>query len=148
MIELDLVQRWRRFQDWFDKKRRKIAYKLRKNKFPIIRDGNTGEQLNPALRDSVKDNDYLSEREMLLIYEKNECPDCGGQIGWGPQGGMHQNVKCYGKNAFDANDNLINNNGGCGARFNMSLSPMSFPLCNRIGDRPFINEAGQIIHNG
>ena len=92
----------------------------RNSHFPVIQDADTGEQVRPALQDSEKDGQPLSEREMLLIYEESKCPDCSGEIRWGPRGGMMQNVKCFGK---------------CGARFNMSQSPMTMPLCDRQSDK-------------
>lgn len=104
-------------------------------RFPTIYDGSTGEQCNPALTDSAKAGDALSEREMVLIYDDNKCPDCGNEIGWGPEGGMHQNVKCIG----------TDQSPGCGARFNMSLAPGSFPVCERLIDRSAVDEEGNVL---
>ncbi len=59
-------------------------------------------RISPAMEDTTKDGEFLSLREVQSIA-KNICPDCGGEIRWGPRGGMAQNVKCFGK---------------CGVKFN------------------------------
>ena len=77
----------------------------------------TGESFTrPAARDSEKDGDPCSAREIRCI-ENNECPDCTGEICWGPCGGMSQNVKCFGE---------------CGRRFNYTG-----PLTQRLDDRTY-----------
>lgn len=106
-------------------------------KYITIYDGVTGQQVNPALEDSTEAGDSLSEREMTLIYDKNECPDCGGTIGWGPSASMHQNVACMGQGETPTS--------GCGARFNMSIDPQTFPVCDRLTHRNIFDMDGNLL---
>ncbi len=77
----------------------------------------TGQETErPSSIDSELAGDPCSVREIKCI-EANECPDCGGEIRWGPCGGMSQNVKCFGE---------------CGRRFNYTG-----PLTERLDDRTY-----------
>jgi len=50
----------------------------------------------PAMEDTDKADEKLSLREIICLHH-NECPDCGGEIRWGPRGPGFQNVKCFGE---------------------------------------------------
>ncbi len=85
---------------YFTKKARHIRA-CEKAGFPAVYEVFSGKFF-PVMKDSSEADEKLSLREINCIY-KSECPDCGGEIRWGPSAPGFQNVKCFGL---------------CGAKFN------------------------------
>lgn len=90
---------------------------LKKLGIEPLYEASTGK-VSPTLEDTTEEGERLSLRELQSIA-KSICPDCGGEIRWGPCGGMMQNVKCFGE---------------CGAKFNFceGLPPLSARLEGKV----------------